>query len=97
MSAGLTEQKVRTYLDTTKRGLEKAKQASPDRSFLRRVGEDFRAMAESYHRDGLAFLAKGDLVNAFACANYAHGWLDAGARLGVFEVGGDDQLFTLYE
>lgn len=93
----LTEAKVRTYLDTTRRGLEKAKHASPTRSFLRKAGDDFRHMAESYYKDGLAFLEKSDLVNAFACANYAHGWLDAGARLGLFDVGGDDQLFTLYE
>ena len=40
---------------------------------------------------------KGDLVNAFASVNYAHGWLDAGARLGLFDVGLDDKLFTLAE
>ncbi len=36
-------------------------------------------------------------MNAFAAVNYAHGWLDAGARLGVFDVGADDRLFTLLE
>ncbi len=38
------------------------------------------------------YTEEGDVVNAFACVNYAHGWLDAGARLGVLDTGGDDQL-----
>lgn len=54
-------------------------------------------MAQAYYDDAVHFLEKGDLANAFACVNYAHGWLDAGARLGLFDVGEDDRLFTLYE
>ena len=37
---------------------------------------------------------KGNIVNAFAALNYAHGWLDAGARLGIFDVH-DSKLFTV--
>jgi hypothetical protein len=54
-------------------------------------------MAVSYFEDAEHFKQKGDYVNAFACVNYAHGWLDCGARLGLFDVGEDDKLFTLYE
>jgi len=54
-------------------------------------------MANAYFSDARHFREKGDFVNAFACVNYAHGWLDCGARIGLFDVGGDDQLFTLYE
>jgi hypothetical protein len=54
-------------------------------------------MAEAYFKDANHFFAEGDFVNAFACVNYAHGWLDAGARLGLFDVGRDDVLFTLSE
>ena len=35
-----------------------------------------------------------DFVNAFAALNYAHGWLDSGVRLDIFEVK-DDKLFTV--
>ena len=42
-------------------------------------------------------LEKGNYVLAFGALNYAHGWLDAGARLGLFDVDEDDQLFTLAE
>lgn len=52
-------------------------------------------MARAYQADAEYFLQKGDLTNAFAAVNYAHGWLDAGARLGLFDTGGDDRLFTL--
>lgn len=83
------------YLDLTRVALSKARISVPDRSHLRPVAEDFREMAERYLRDGEYFRGRGDTVRAFACANYAHGWLDAGARLGLFDVGGDDRLFTL--
>ena len=33
-------------------------------------------------------------VNAFAALNYAHGWLDSGARIGLFDVK-DSRLFTV--
>jgi hypothetical protein len=61
----------------------------------RTLAEDFLDMAEAYYEDGEHFYAEGDLVSAFACVNYAHGWLDAGARLGLWDVEEDDQLFTL--
>lgn len=93
----LTDAKIAKYLDLTQRALAKLKLAMPERSHLRRVAEDFLTMARSYHEDARHFAAKGDYVNAFACVNYAHGWVDAGARLGFWDVEGDDQLFTLAE
>ena len=35
-----------------------------------------------------------DFVNCFGALNYAHGWLDSGVRLDVFDVN-DDKLFTI--
>jgi len=61
------------------------------------MADDFYRMAKAYFNDAGHFFDEGDHVNAFACVNYAHGWLDAGARLGLFDVGEDDQLFTLSE
>lgn len=52
-------------------------------------------MAKRYFSDAQHFRAKGDYINAFAAVNYAHGWLDAGARLGLFDVGHDSELFTV--
>ena len=54
-------------------------------------------MAKRYFEDAKHFKEKGDIVTAFAALNYAHGWLDAGARLGLFDVDGDSELFTVDE
>jgi len=97
MQDRITEDKIAKYLDTTRRALEKIKVAAPRRSFNRKMADSFLEMANAYYSDAKHFRDKGDLVNAFACVNYAHGWLDAGARIGLFEVGEDDKLFTLYE
>ena len=81
----------------TERALEKIAIASPRRSHLRKIAEDFLAMGRAYYEDAKHFREKGELDKALANINYAHGWLDAGARLGLFDVGGDDTLFTLSE
>ena len=51
-------------------------------------------MAGNYLSDARFFEKKGDYVNAFAALNYAHGWLDSGARLGIFNVA-DNKIFTV--
>lgn len=88
---------VEKDIGLTERALAKIKIAPPRRSHLRKVAEDFLAMARAYCEDAKHFRAKGELAEALANVNYAHGWLDAGARVGLFDVGEDDQLFTLSE
>lgn len=51
-------------------------------------------MASNYLSDAKHFEKKGDFVNAFAALNYAHGWIDSGVRLGIFDVN-DNKLFTI--
>jgi uncharacterized protein len=55
---------------------------------------DFLDMASRYYEDAKYFEKKGDYVLAFAALNYAHGWLDAGARIKLFKVT-DSRLFTV--
>jgi len=93
----ITPEKIAKYLDTTRRAMEKARIIAPDPSFIHEMATNFMEMATAYYGDAKDFHAKGDYVNAFACVNYAHGWLDAGARLGFFDVSKDDVLFTLYK
>lgn len=84
----ITKEKLAKYFDVTSRALEKV------RVCKKKKGADILLdMAERYFSDAKHFEAKGDAVNAFACLNYAHGWLDAGARLGLFDVH-DNTLFT---
>ena len=93
----ITDEKIGRYLSITKAALDKLKISAPERSFGRKMADDFLNMATSYYKDAVHFAEKGDLVNAFASVNYAHGWIDCGARIGIFDASGDDRLFTLYE
>lgn len=51
-------------------------------------------MAERYFSDAAYFRKQGHYVNAFASLNYAHGWIDAGSKLGLFDVT-DSNLFVI--
>jgi hypothetical protein len=93
----ITEERMQKYISTTARAIDKVQLASPPRSHFKKLGEDFLAMAMSYFMDAKAFASDGNYVLAYGAVNYAHGWLDAGARIGLFDVEEDDQLFTLAE
>jgi hypothetical protein len=51
-------------------------------------------MVDCYLEDSKHFEKKEDFVNSFGSIYYAHGWLDAGARLKIFSVT-DSNLFTI--
>jgi hypothetical protein len=93
----VTDERIDRYLDITRRALDKIRIAAPEKSFNRRLADSFLEMAVSYYNDAKHFRETGDIVTAFAAVNYAHGWLDCGARIGLFDVEGDDILFTLFE
>lgn len=93
----ISKEHLDRYLGITKRALDKVTISPPERSFNRKLADSFLEMARTYYSDAQHFAEQGDYVNAFASVNYAHGWLDCGARIGLFDVGQDDQLFTLYE
>ena len=97
MNDTITEAKIDRYLDITKRALDKLNVVTPERSFSKRMADDFLNMATSYYNDAKHFRENGDFVTAFAAVNYAHGWIDCGARIGLWDVDQDDHLFTLYE
>lgn len=91
----ITPEKLAKYFDVTGRALKKVKIANEAKIDWREKAEDFLDMATRYFNDAKHFEKKGDIVTAFAALNYAHGWLDAGARLGFFDVEHDDTLFTV--
>lgn len=84
------------YLRLTREALARVTPCAPERSFLRGASDDFLTMARAYLADAEHFTAAGDPDRALAAASYAHGWLDAGVRLGILDGGNDDQRFTLY-
>ena len=91
----ITDGKLDKYFDITARALEMAKNA-PQKLEVKGAREDFLDMIERYVSDAKYFRGKGDYVNAFAAVSYAHGWLDAGARIGLWDVN-DSNLFTVDE
>jgi len=92
MKDKITKQKLGRYFLVTESALEIAKN-SVIKSKSKYANEIFE-MVGNYLSDARHFEKKGDFVNAFAALNYAHGWLDAGVRLDVFDVK-DDKLFTI--
>ena len=91
----LTVKKLEKYFDVTGRALKKVKLTDSGEFDWKEKAEDFFDMASRYYSDANHFYKNDDFVNAFAALNYAHGWLDAGARLGLFDVDGDNVLFTV--
>ena len=91
----VTDAKLEKYFDVTGRALKKVKIAKEQKINWKASAEDFLDMATRYYDDAKHFHKKGDIVTAFAALNYAHGWLDAGARLGLFDVDHDNELFTV--
>lgn len=95
MKKEITEEKLSRYFSVTQEALSKVKIAAPEKTHLFSSAVDFLDMAKRYFSDAKHFESSGDFVNAFAALNYAHGWLDSGARLGLFDVDHDSRLFTV--
>jgi len=97
MNKEITLEKVEKYFDVTGRALKKVKLQTSADIDVESAAKDFFDMASRYFADARHFYDQGDWVLAFAALNYAHGWLDAGARIGLFDVDGDNVLFTVDE
>jgi hypothetical protein len=89
------EEKTDRYETLLAAALDAAEIAPPEETPLYEVAVDYEEMARSYLEDGRHFRAADDPVNALAAFAYGHGWLDAGARIGVFAVPTDRDLFTV--
>ena len=93
MGREVTDEKLQKYFKITEEALKRLEVAVHEKSLLHAVARDFLTMARSYFEDAKYYYEKGDYVTAFAALNYAHGFIDAGVRLGVFR-GEDDRLFA---
>jgi hypothetical protein len=89
------EEKTDRYETLLSSALEAAEIAPQEGTPLYEAAVEFREMATSYLEDGRHFRTQGDPVNALASFSYGHGWMDAGARIGVFDVPTDGHLFTV--
>ena len=89
----ISDETLEKYFKITGEALEKAEKAL-DKERINEAN-DFLDMVQRYYNDAKFFLEKkNNAVLAFAALNYAHGWLDAGARIRLFKVN-DSRLFTV--
>jgi len=95
MNDKITEKKLEKYFEITEKALAKVKIVKKGKIDFEKSAHEFLDMAQRYFDDAKYFKKKGEIVTAFAALNYAHGWLDAGAKLGLFDVGHDSELFTV--
>ncbi len=92
----ISAERLEKYFDITSRAMKKVKLKKGNLNIdMEKVAKDFFNMAECYFNDAKHFEKEGKIVLAYGALNYAHGWLDSGARLGVFDVDNDDVLFTV--
>ncbi|MBI2664561.1 DUF357 domain-containing protein [Candidatus Woesearchaeota archaeon] len=83
-------EKLDKYFAMTEKAISLVKIAKPNKD-----ADDVLAMAKNYFSDARHFREKGDLLTALAAVSYAHAWLDAGARLRLFEVDAGSNLFVV--
>ena len=79
----ITDEKLKKYFFMSNKALELAEKA---RTNDKKTREEFLDTIRRYISDAEHFNKNNDKVNAFAALNYAHGWLDAGVKLGLWKV-----------
>lgn len=94
MAADLAE-KTDRYENLLAEALAEAEIVVPTNTPLGDAAAEYEEMARSYLEDGRHFREDDDLVNALASFSYGHAWLDAGARMGLFDVPDEGHLFTV--
>jgi hypothetical protein len=92
MEDKITKDKIKKYFKLTSDALEIAKDSIVKGK--EKYAKEIIDMVTNYLSDAKHFEEKGDYVNCFAALNYAHGWLDSGVRLDIFDVD-DNKMFTV--
>ena len=92
MENEITSEKIDRYFELTKKALEEVKKNIFEEK--EEEAKEIIDMASNYVSDAEHFFEKEDFVNCFGALNYAHGWIDCGVRLEIFDVD-DDRLFTV--
>jgi len=89
------EAKTDRYEGLLADAVEAAVIAPPEGTPMHDAALECEEMAEAYLEDGRHFVEDGDFVNGLASFSYGHAWLDAGARVGLFDVPDEGHLFTV--
>jgi len=92
MKSEITKELIEKYRALSEKALAEVKRnISKGRE---KDSEKIIEMVECYLSDSKHFEKQGDVINSFGAIYYAHGWLDCGARLRIFDVK-DNKLFTI--
>jgi hypothetical protein len=91
MDATITQDVIDRYFTIGREALAAAQKAPKQDENAATIAID---MASRYIDDAQHFYDQDNWVLAYGALNYAHGWLDSAARLGLFVVT-DDRLFTV--
>jgi len=92
MQDKITKEKIEKYYKLSSKALKIAKKAVAKGKETQ--SKEIFLMVECYLSDSKHFEKQGDYINAYGALNYAHGWLDCGARLKIYNVT-DNKLFTI--
>jgi hypothetical protein len=92
MKNEISEEKLKKYFELTETALKEVK--TKVIKGKENEAKEIIEMVSNYVSDAHHFEDNNEWINAFAALNYAHGWLDSGVRLKVFDVN-DDKLFTV--
>jgi hypothetical protein len=88
----ITKEKIEKYYNLTKKAFEIVKKSISKNK--EKEAKEIMQMVECYLSDSKHFEKNKDYINSFGAIYYAHGWLDCGARLKIFNVT-DSTLFTI--
>ena len=88
-------ERIEKYRTLTGKALVKIKIKNGLTSEMKEHALDFLEMARAYYNDSIYLQEKKLLLESLCALSYAHGWLDSGVRLGLFEAFGDNKLFVL--
>ncbi|MBA7678774.1 hypothetical protein ES703_87052 [subsurface metagenome] len=92
MQDRVTKEKIKKYITITSKAIKIA-ESSVVKGKEKEAREIIK-MVSNYLSDSKYFEKNKDFVNAFAALSYAHGWLDAGVRLDIFDIK-NDKFFTV--
>ena len=87
MSLTIPQERLEKYFALAKEALKAARIV---KGASKEHGQKILDLAKQYITDAEHFHKQDDDVRAFAALNYAHGWLDCGAALGLIEGPGSD-------
>ncbi len=92
MQDRVTKEKIQRYRTITSKAIKIAKSSVVKGK--EKEANEIIEMVSNYLSDSEYFEKNKDFVNSFAALSYAHGWLDAGVRLDIFDIK-NNKFFTV--